>query len=444
MMNEINSTADLLNNDPLKLITRLREILSVKKTISIDKQEEAGRLVALSAIQFHKESSNENAFELMALLNLAKVKGVKEAKKRTVNLSRWLKTEPPQISSLTNSSERIAAIKGLSSVEFPWAIHYIHTNFANQPLEEELATAFVLWGKASSKDLANFITDVYAPLIRSIKDAKLLVKTLKDSPKFFIPYTDSPPNELAIALNTLSIAILESLRNYQKNKKDVIAIHQAAASSLAECWRHIPALLLQPNFIDAYQKITSSLSDYKKIPTASFDQIESATVSLLIDKISSGGDLALKQLLPIRKQWEKSFPNFKKVTKILSGKNTALKNFLEYSEQSIKDQFTNSENSDSVFAALLPAWDQYTQELNDNDIQAVKSLTHLIYKAANNANIESFGERGQVVPYDPLAHNVSNDESPPPLKVHIVRPGVLFRRPDKSIRILLPAFTSAE
>ena len=443
-MNEINSTADLPNNDPLKLITRLREILSVKKTISIDKQEEAGRLVALSAIQFHKENSNEIAFELMALINLANVKGVKEAKKRTVNLSRWLKTEPPFISLLTNSSERIAAIKGLSSVEFPWAIHYIQTNFVNQPLEEELATAFVMWGKASSKDLAHFITDLYAPLISSIKDAKLLVKFLKDSPKFFIPYTDTPPNELAIALNTLSVAILGSLPNFQKNKKDVISIHQATTTSLNECWRYIPALLLQPNFIDAYKSITSSLSDYKKIPTSSFAQIESATINLLIDKISSSEDLAIKQLLPMRKQWEKCFPNFKKVTKILSGKNTALKNFLEYSEQSTNDQSTNFENSETIFATLLPAWDQYTQGLNDNDKQTVKSLTNLINKAANNANIEIFGEREQVVPYDPLAHNVNNDESPPPLKVRIIRPGVLFRRPDKSIRILLPAFTSAE
>ena len=443
-MNEINSNADLLNNDPLQLITRLREILFVKKTISIDTQEEAGRLVALSAIQFHKESSNEIAFQLMALLNLAKVKGVKEAKKRTVNLSRWLKTEPPFISSLTDSSERIAATKGLGSVKFPWAIHYIQTNFANEPLEEELATAFVLWGRASSRDLAHFITDVYVPLISSIRDSKLLVKYLKDSQKFFIPYNDSPPNELAIALNTLSIAILESLRKFQNNKKDVISIHQAATASLNECWRFNPALLLQPNFIDAYQNITSSLSDYKKIPTSSFAQIESATISLLIDKISSSENLAIKQLLPMRKQWEKYFPNFRKVTKILSGKNTALKNFLEYSEQSTNDQSKNTENSESVFAALLPAWDQYTQELNDNEIQTVKSLTHLINKAANNANIESFGERGQVVPYDPLAHNVSYDESPPPLKVRIIRPGVLFRRPDKSIRILLPAFTSAE
>lgn len=443
-MNEINSTTELPNSEPLKLITRLREILSVKKTISIDKQEEAGRLVAISAIQFHKESSNEIAFELMALLNLAKLKGVKEARKRTVNLSRWLKTEPPFISSLTITSERIAAIKGLSSIGFPWAIHYIQTNFANQTLEEELATAFVLWGKASTKNLAHFITDVYVPLIHSIKDLKLLVKYLKDSQKFFISYTDAPPNELAIALKKLSIAIIESLQKFQNNKKDVISIHQAAQASLTECWRFNPALLLQPNFIDAYKSITSSLSDYKKIPTSSFAQIESATINLLIDKIASSEDLAIKQLLPMRKQWEKCFPNFKKVTKILSGKNTALKYFLEYSEQLTNDQFTNLENSETVFATLLPAWDQYTQGLNDNDKQTVKSLTNLINKAANNANIEVFGEREQLVPYDPLAHNVNNDESPPPLKVRIIRPGVLFRRPDKSIRILLPAFTSAE
>lgn len=443
-MNEINSTTELPNSEPLKLITRLREILSVKKTISIEKQEEAGRLVALSAIQFHKESSNEIAFELMALLNLAKLKGVKEARKRTVNLSRWLKTEPPFISSLTITSERIAAIKGLSSIEFPWAIHYIQTNFANQTLEEELATAFVLWGKASSKNLANFINDVYVPLINSISDLKLLVKYLKDSQKFFNPYTDLPPNELAIALNTLSKAILESLRKFQKNKKDLISIHQAALASLTECWRFNPALLLQPNYIDAYQNITSSLSDYKKIPAAGFAQIESATISLLIEKISSSEDLALKQIQPVRKLWEKTFPNFKKLTKILSRKNTTLKNFLENSEQSIKDQSTKSKNSESVFAALLPAWDQYTQELNDNDKQTVRSLTHLINKAANNTNIESFGERGQVVLYDPLAHNVSNDEYPPPKKVRIIRPGVLFRRADKSVRILLPAFTSFE
>lgn len=444
MMNEINSTAELPNNDPLKLITRLREIFSEKKTISVEKQEEANRLVALSSIQFQKETSNEMAFELMALFNLAKLKGIKEARKRTLNLSRWLKTEPPLISSLTDSSERIATIKGLNSVDFPWAINYIQANFTNQPLEEELATAFVLWGRKSSRNLAHFITDVYVPLINSIIDSKLLVKYLKDSQKFFIPFTDSPPNELAIALNTLSQAILESLRKFKNNKKDVILIHQAATTSLTESWRFNPALLLQPNYIDAFHNITSSLSAYKKIPAISFAQIESATISLLINEISSSEDHVLKQLLPMRKHWEKTFPNYKKLTKILSIKNSALQNFLEYSEQSNTVHSTNLENSESVFAAMLPAWEKYTQGLNENDILKVESLTHLINKAANNANIESFGERGQVVTYDPIAHNVSSGESRPPKKVRIIRPGVLFRRADKSIRILLPAFTSTD
>jgi hypothetical protein len=443
-MNKIIFTGNISGNEPLELISRLREILSVKKNISIEKQDEAGRLVALSAIQFQNENSNEIAFDLMALIYLAKIKGVKEAKKRTVNLSRWLETEPPFIGKLKDSNERIAAIKGLSSVEFPWAINYIQSNFLNHTMEEDLATAFVMWGKSSSKDLADFIIDIYVPLLTSIKDAKLFVKFLKESPKFFIPYTSSHSHELAIAINKLSIAIIESLRNFQINKKEVILINQAAVTCLTECWQYAPPLLLQPNFVNAYKNVTSSLNKYKKIPTASFNKIESATINLIIEKIPTCGDLALKQLLTMRKQWEETYPNFQKLTKILSKKNTILNCFLENNVKSAQDHSIDPIKSDSVFSALLPAWDRYKQELNENEKEAVETLTVLINKAANNANIESFGERGQLVYYDPLSHNLNSDVSHPPLMVRIIRPGVLFRRPDQSIRVLIQAFTSAE
>jgi hypothetical protein len=441
-MNETQSTNYIVPNDSLNLIQRLREILLIKRPISNDNQVEAGKIVALSAIQFHNELSNETAFELMALLTLAKINGINEAKKRTINLSRWLNTEPPSLKLLTNQNEKIAAVKGLSSIEFKWALNYIQASILDQPLDEDLAKAILQWGRVASTDLTIFLKEVYTPVVLEIKDAKLLAKLLKECLKFFTPFTETPQNQLAIALNMLSLAILKSVENFKKNKKEVILVLQSALAILNESWHYTPSLLLQPNFINAYEKITLSLSNYKKIPSSSFSQIESATISLLVSSIATGGECVIKQLHPMLIQWARIFPNFQKILKTIARKNIAIKNLIEYDPNSTNDNLSELENSESVFAALLPAWDRYTQTLNDN--QVVAPLTHLINKAAKCANIESFGEREQIIPYDPLSHNLSNDQSIPPINVRIVRPGVLVRRPDQSIRILVQAFTSSE
>jgi hypothetical protein len=332
-MNETNLTSKKQISDSIELINHLREMLSLKKNLLIENQDSIGKIVALSTIQFNKETSNEIAFELMALINLAKIKGNKEAKKRTINLSRWLKQEPPSLTLLKVSNERIAAIRGLSLVDFPWTLNYIKSSFASQVFEEELATVLVLWGKSLSKDLPHFITDIFIPLIKEIKDEKLLLKYLKNSSKFFIPYNDSLPNELAIALKTLSITILELLQNYQNNKKNVIAIHQAAITCLNESWSHVPSLLLQPNFIDSYKNLTLSLNKYKKNLKSNFTPIESATISLIIEKMSFSENNPSRQLLSLCKKWEETFPSFNKTIKILSKNNLILNNFLELSNE---------------------------------------------------------------------------------------------------------------
>ena len=440
MNNENKTNIERSTTDSRQLISRLRALILDKKSISATDKDETERLVALCSVQFQKESSDDVAFELIAILNIAKNKGSKQAKTRTLNLSRWLNNTPPAIQTLQNPEEQLAAINCLNSIKFPWVGEYIKNSLKADTQTQSVSVALLQWGKKSAPSLEYFVNAIYTPFLGSLNEIETATKYLKVTNKLLSPYITAHPNEMAIALDHFSKTIVDLVESKNKNKKHEITLLGLAHATLTESWHQIPSMLLQPSFVSAYKKITSALSERKKIPSTTFIQIETATLNLISDCINRAPDESLKSLQLSRSLWESTFPNYSKLIKAASRDNPNLKAFIEYDPASSNHQPITSDLVEPIFAALLPAWQSLLNETSDKD--SLGHLSGLIHRAAKCLNIEAFGSPGETVPFDPLWHTISNQILTTPNKVSILTPGVLVLRPDGTKRVLVPAFTA--
>lgn len=98
-------------------------------------------------------------------------------------------------------------------------------------------------------------------------------------------------------------------------------------------------------------------------------------------------------------------------------------------------------SAEAAFASLLPAWDAFVVGLSDPD--QASSLSLMLYRAAGAVNVERHGVIGNVVAYDPLSHHLANPSEQTPVKVKILRAGVLACRVDGSKRTLVQTLVTA-
>ncbi len=427
-------------SDARVLIDRLKQILLDKKSLGTKEKDEAERLVALCSIQFQKENNEDLAFELMAIIGVAKSKGLKQARTRTINLSRWLHNSPPSIVLLKTQEEQVAAIQSLSSIKFSWSAEYIMRALTQHVQADPVNLALFQWGKKSSHSIEYFIEAIYTPFFSSVTDLETAIKYLKTTNKLLSPLVTAHPNKIAIALNNLSQTLVDLLQVTLKSekKREVLAL-SLTLGVFTECWHQIPPLLLQPNFISGFSKVITALNQRKKIPASKFSQIETATLNTLSDCIARAPDSSLSTFHASRPLWESTFPNYSKLLKIASRDDQNLKAFIEYIPGALNQQAPSTDSAESTFTELLLAWNAQVKETADQ--QGLEHLTSLIFRAAKHSNIESFGVIGTTVPFDPIWHTLSSQVLAIPKSVSILTPGVLVYRSDGTKRVLVPAFT---
>jgi len=161
-------------------IIRLRELLDSPKPKFEEWQDEAGRMASLLAVQFPQETDEAKALLIVALVGLAAGLGVKEAKKKSLKLTRWSKAPPLPLQELPHLDEQHAAVVALSKVNFPWALTYIEQTLGNPELAAELVPELLLWARAVSPDWDKFVVETYAVALTSSNGSKVdpIVKTI--------------------------------------------------------------------------------------------------------------------------------------------------------------------------------------------------------------------------------------------------------------------------
>lgn len=432
--------ATLADAMPVSIADLLRTQLDTPKPKDESWQDEAGRAVSLLAVGFLKDTNDESALRSVALLGLAQSLGVKEARKRTLKLSRWAEAAPPPLTSLMAKDEQQAAAAALSKLKTSWALHYIDQQLHDLSLEVELIPELLKWAKTASPDWATFVFETYAGAIKNCGDSARLSAMLKDASKLLRSPDALPVEQVAEPLSAILRAIVGAASNLKEDEKASLALLYSGYAVYEHSWKSRPALLFTPVLLNALAQLTAVMKILQKQLPGNIDEAMLATLSVVSDSIRRFGTDAVRQYRPMVSMWAAAYSEVTEKIKLAVVLDPALAGLL-FDEAEPKTGADQSYLAEAAFASLLPAWDAFVSGLADPDQAA--SLSLMLNRAASTVNVERQGTVGETVSYDPLAHHLGTPVDPPPLKVKVLRSGVLARRVDGSQRTLVQTLVTA-
>lgn len=405
-------------------------------------QESAGRAVAMLAVGFLKEPDDQAALRAAALLALAQSLGVKEARKRSVKLSRWADLAPPPLSRLPVKDEQHAALNALAKVRAAWSRSYAEQTLADPALPDELVGDVLKWARATFSDAWSFVHDFYAPQIAACASAERSAVLLKEAPRLLKLARPTAAPEVAKSLSTLTSSFCQSVRTEASDAKSFVAGVSALLGVAEDHAAALPAVLLQPAFALSMGQLSAAAAKgaaSKPVATAA-DTFALATVSLLMADIEWLGAQAIARWQAMVQTWRAVYPRWDEHIKAAAGIQPAIAALAADGVPEVPSE-ADGYAAEAVFARLLPAWDAFVAELPDPG--RASSLTGMLRQAAQTAGVEPLCRKGDVVDYDPLSHHLAEQGNEVPRQVSIVRPGVQARRADGSTRVLVPALVAA-
>lgn len=419
---------------PVQPSTRLRQLLDAPASKLNEWQDEAGRMASLLAVQFPQESDEAKALLIVALVGLAAGIGVKEAKKKSLKLTRWSKVPPLPLQELLHLDEQHAAVLALSKVNFPWAPTYIEQALVNPELASELLPELLRWARAVSPDWVTFVVQTYAVALTSCTGSGRAIAMLKDASKLLRLPNATPIDEVAAALSTLVRAIISTASRFTDDEKASVTLLLAGYSVFEKAWQSNPALLFQPALVSVLPQMALALKPLKKQPPASVNEAARATLSLVGESVRQFGVLAVDQYRLMVPIWMAAYLDFPKHLKLAAGVEPALGGLMSSvsGNEVSADQIYSAE---AAFSSLLPAWDAFVAGLANPE--QVSSLTLMLNRAAGTVNVERHGVVGETVNYDPLSHHLANAGELVPTHVKVLRAGVQVKRTDGSQRTLV-------
>lgn len=427
---------------PVRIADSLRTLLDTPKPKDEPWQAEAGRAVSRLAVEFLNEANDDAALRSVALLGLAQSIGVKEARKRTIKLSRWAEAAPPPLTALAEKDEQQAALTALAKLNTAWSRSYTEQALADLSLPEEFASELLKWARATYADNLSFISDFYAPRVAAAKSAERTAALLKDAAKLLKPSKPDAVAKLTEGIALLVDALLQRAQPADGDEKVVTSSVVALLNLLQDQATFVPAVLLQPAFVRAIGQLaaaTSKSAASKQVANVA-DALSLATISLLVADIERYGSQAADHWRAMIPSWRTAYSGWDAAIALATAVSPALAALTAESNQAGQES-ADSYATEAVFARLLPAWDAFVADLPDANRAA--SLSAMLQQAAGTVGITPMGESGAVVSYDPLSHHLVAEGDESPGQVRIVRPGVLVQRPDGSSRVLVAALVAA-
>ena len=425
---------------PVQPSTRLRQLLDAPAPKVDEWQDEAGRMASLLAVKFPQESDEFDALRSVSLIGLATALGVKEAKKKSLKLTRWSTSPPLALKALVHLDEQQAAVTALSKLKASWALHYIDHELNDFTLAVELIPELLKWARTTSPDWTTFVSDTYAGSIRNCGDSTRLSALLKEAPKLLRSPDALPVEQVAESLSSLLKAIVGAASNLNDDEKLTLAILHSGYAVYEQAWKSRPALLFQPVLLNALAQLTAAMKSLQKQLPGNIDEAMLATLSVVSDSIRRFGADAVRQFRPMVSMWAAAYLDAPEKIKLAVGFEPALAGLLA-DEAEPKAGGDQGYLAEAAFASLLPAWDAFVSGLADPD--QVASLSLMLNRAAGTVNVERQGTVGEIVSFDPLAHHLATPVDPPPFQVKVLRSGVLARRADGSQRTLVQTLVTA-
>lgn len=426
---------------PMRIAELLRTQLDTPKPKDEAWQTEAGRAVSMLAIEFLNEVNDVAALRSVALLGLAQLLGVKEARKRTIKLSRWAEAAPPPLTTLALKDEQQAALTALTKLTTTWSRLYAAQALADLSLPDEFASELLKWVRATYADNLSFAKDFYASQLAAAKSPERTMVLLKDGGKLLKPSKPVAAAKLAECLILLVDTFFQSNQPANIDEKVFGSSVAALANLMQEQAAVVPAMLLQPIFVKAVSRLAvfkSNSAASKQVSTVT-DALTLATISLLVADMERYGSQAADHWRAMIPTWRAAYPGWDASIALATVMSPALAVLTVDSKEAVLAS-SNTYAIEAVFARLLPAWDAFIAELPDANRAA--SLSAMLQQAAGTVGIAPMGEKGAVVSFDPLSHHMVEGNGESHGQVRIVRPGVLVQRSDGSIRVLVAALVA--
>ena len=427
---------------PIRPAEALRNLLDVAKPKDDSWQSESGQYVSMLAVRFLSEDSDESALRTVALVGLAQALGVKEARKRTLKLTRWSATAPPLLTTLTQKDEQQVALFALAKLTTPWSRAYAEKALAEPSLPEEFLPDLLKWVRATYADNLSFVREFYAPQVAEAKSGERTVALLKEAGKLLkaeCPEATTSPTEVSVALVD---ALLRNALPDGSDHKAFVASVSALLHLLQDQASAAPSILLQPTFVAAFGRLSAATAKgpASKPVMAVADKLSLATISLLSSELERYGAIASNHWSAMVPTWRTAYPHW---DGFLANAVTLLPVLATLTAEKADDAGVESDAyaAEAVFSRLMPAWNAFVSELPDPS--RASSLSAMLQQAAGTLGIAPLGESGAVVSYDPLAHHLTEEADGSPSQVRILRPGVRVQRPDGSVRILVSALVAA-
>jgi hypothetical protein len=425
---------------PVKPASRLRELLNTPNLDLEDWQAEAAKMVSLLAVQFPQEADEGTALSIVALVNLAAAKGVKEAKKKSLKLTRWSKSPPLPIQTLPILDEQRAAVLALSIVKSPWALSYVEQALVSAELPDELLPEFLQWGRTAAPDWATFVVKTYAASLANCSHSNRAMVMLKEAPKLLKVAESVPLDKAAETIGQFIVTIVGTAKKFSDDEKAAVSMLGSGFAAYQQAWQATPALLMQPAMVNVLRPLSNAIKALKKKPPGSIDAALLATLSLVGDMVRRFGAIATEQFKLLLPMWIAAYPDFQKQVKIFATSTPELASLLGTESETSKSTEQNY-NAEVAFATLLPAWDAFVAELPDPS--QASSVGLMLSRAAGTVQIERHGVVGEVVDYDPLSHHLADPSDAFVSKVKVLRAGVIARRADGSVRTLVQALVTS-
>lgn len=420
----------------------LRALLDEPKPKDEAWQAASGRAVSMLAVGFLNDADDQSALRSVALIGLAQLLGVKEARKRAIKLSRWAEATPPAVTTLPMKDEQQAALAALAKLTSAWARPYAAQALTDLTLPELFVPDLLKWARATYADNLSFVQDFYAPQVVAAKSPERTASLLKEAAKLLKPSKPATAAMLAEGMAALVDALLRHAHAAVGDDKvfgsSVTAVLHLAQDQAAAA----PAVLMQPAFVMALGRLSAVASKgaVSKQLVAVADALSLATISLLMADLERAGSEAAGYWRAMVPTWRATYPGWDTAVASATSVSPALAALTGDSNEAAEGS-SNAYAAEAVFARLLPAWEAFVGDLPDAGRAA--SLSTMLQQAAGTVGITPLGVKGAVLRYDPLSHHLADDKDESPTHVRIVRPGVQVQRPDGSARVLVAALVTA-
>jgi hypothetical protein len=425
--------------------TELRRLLAIEKMKRPDDwQKSTAQHVTALCIDFPSQQDPVLALRDITLVVLASKKGSADAKKRALKAVRWLTETPPSLSAVAESAEEArTAIQLLQPLKAEWVVQYVSQELAANKWPAALGD-LVQWLLKATGSLDVFLRALMtAPLPAEGTKGAFVASVVQSALKSATRIGVGAGSGLMAEAERSATVLIPPLRSddVPDRKRDLRSLQAALLALTVHASATEPAVLAQGG--------TASVLEQLNLPKKDADAMADGLFQLLCRRFLSLASLVLQQADQQTRQHYRQIwnayqictPKAEQILKSAVKRVPALATLQASAEQPEQMSLGDSGPVEDSICELITNWDEYA--VLHKDDPAVEQVSTRITAIAASLGIGRFGVEGQVVPYDPLRHDVMNRGAIAPPRVQVKRQGIELTRADGSSRVLLRALVQA-